>query len=98
MCIRDSHRLLFTVPSVRGRFLEFARSGVRLLSDGFAVSRGLPRDDLKLQVTATAIIDAAGCAFDRWQQSGGAADLLVLFDEATDALIDGITELRRSGS
>jgi len=50
------HRLLFTVPSVRGRFLEFARSGVRLLSDGFAVSRGLPRDDLKLQVTATAII------------------------------------------
>lgn len=91
------HRLLFGVPAIRARFLEFTRSGVRLLAERFSAERGLPDHDLKLQVTAIAIIDVAGVAFDRWQQSGGTDDLLALFDQATDALIDGVAEIDRSG-
>jgi hypothetical protein len=69
-----------------------------LLAERFSADRGLPEDDdLKLQLTSLAIIDAAGVAFDRWQQSGGKADLLALFDQATDALIDGVAEVGRSG-
>jgi AcrR family transcriptional regulator len=88
------HQLLYRVPAVRGRFLEFARSGVEQVAATLARARGLPEDDLKLQLTAIAIIDAAGSAVERWQQSGGEEDLLVLFDRATDALIDGIAEMR----
>jgi len=33
-------------------------------------------------------------ALDRWQQSHGEEDLIALFDRATDALIDGIAEMR----
>ncbi len=88
------HQLLYRVPEVRGRFLEFARSGVEQVAAILARARGLPEDDLKLQLTAIAIVDAAGSAMERWQQSGGEEDLLVLFDQATDALIDGIAEMR----
>ena len=93
------NRLLFSAPAVRARFLDFARAGVELLSAGFAARRGLPReDDLKLQMTAAAIVDAAAAAFDRWQRSDGKADLMALLDEATDALIAGVGELRPSSS
>jgi AcrR family transcriptional regulator len=91
------NRVLFTVPAVRARFRgDFARDGVEQLGSNFASSRGLPHDDLKLRLTAGAIVDAIEAALDRWQKSGGEADLLALFDQATDALIDGIGELRRS--
>lgn len=91
------NRMLFTVPAVRARFLDFARAGVEQLSAGFAARRGLgPEDDLKLQMTATAIVDAASAAFDRWQRSDGKTDLLPLLDETTDALIAGVGELRPS--
>jgi AcrR family transcriptional regulator len=91
------NRLLFSVPAVRARFLDFARAGVEVLTTGFAARRGLgPEDELKLQMTATAIVDAAGAAFDRWQRADGKADLLALLDEATDALIAGVAELRPS--
>ena len=90
------NRLLFTVPAVRGRFLEFARAGVEVLSAGLAERRGLAPDDLKLRMTATAIVDAAGAAFDRWQRADGKTDLMPLLDEATDALIAGVSELRPS--
>jgi AcrR family transcriptional regulator len=92
------YRLLFGVPAVRARFLEFARAGVAQLNAALAPRRGLPHDDLKRQLTAIAIIDAAGSALDRWQQSDGKADLIALFDQATDALIDGIAEMRPSGT
>jgi AcrR family transcriptional regulator len=88
------YRLLFDVAAVRARFLEFARSGVERLNAALATRRGLAHDDLKLQLTAIAIIDAAGTALDRWQQSDGEEDLIALFDRATDALIDGIAEMR----
>jgi AcrR family transcriptional regulator len=90
------NRLLFSVPAVRGRFLEFARAGVELLSAGFAEHRGLAPDDLKLRMTAMALVDAAGAAFDRWQRADGKIDLMPLLDEATDALIAGVSELRPS--
>jgi AcrR family transcriptional regulator len=88
------HRLLFTVPALRARFLEFARSGTEDLSASFAAKRGHAREQLKLRLTAIAIVDAAGAAFDQWQRSLGKDDLLVLFDQAIEALIDGIGELR----
>lgn len=47
-------------------------------------------------MTATAIVDAAGAALDRWQRTDGKTDLLALLDEATDALIAGVGELRPS--
>jgi len=89
------YRLLFSVPAVRARFLEFARTGVAQLHSAFAERRGLSGADLKLQMTAIAIIDAAGEAFDGWQRDGGKSDLLVLFDEAIDALVEGVSEMRR---
>jgi AcrR family transcriptional regulator len=88
------HRLLFGVPAVRARFLEFARSGVAQLGAAISMRGGVAHDDLKLQLTAIAIIDAAGAALDRWQRHDGEEDLLALFDQATDALIDGIAEMR----
>lgn len=90
------HRLLSTVPAVRARFLEFARSGVDQFNALYAEARNLPPDDLRLRLTAFAMVDAAGVACDLWQASHGKRDLIGLYDEATDALIDGIAELRRS--
>ena len=88
------YRLLFGVPAIRARFFEFARSGVQQLTATLATDRGLPQDDLKLQLTAIAIVDAASSALDRWGQSNGKDDLIALFDQATDALIDGVAEMR----
>jgi AcrR family transcriptional regulator len=89
------NRLLFREQALRARFLEFAREGVEQIGAAFAASRGLSPDDLVLQVTAAALIDAVLCASDRWQASGGTADLLALVDEATGALVDGVTGIAR---
>jgi len=89
------YRLLFAVPAVRARFLEFARSGVAQLHAAYAERRGVQAGDLKVQMTAIAIIDAAGEALDGWQRDGGKSDLLALFDEAIDALVEGVSEMRR---
>jgi AcrR family transcriptional regulator len=92
------HQLLFRVPSVRAQFLEFARSGVEQLAALLAAKRGSSTEatQLQLQLTAVAIIDAAGAAFDRWQKDGGKGDLITLFDQATDALIEGVSQLQPS--
>jgi AcrR family transcriptional regulator len=87
-------RLMATVPEVRARFLEFARAGIGQLTTAFAAQRDLPADDLKLQLTAMAVIDIAFVAMERWQDSGGRLDLLALFDQATEAMIAGVGELR----
>jgi AcrR family transcriptional regulator len=92
------HRLLDTVPEIRASFLEFARSGVEVLTASFAAKRGLDPDDIELHVTAAAIMDAAGAAFSRWQRAGGKPDLIALFDQATDSLIKGIGEMQPSGA
>jgi AcrR family transcriptional regulator len=93
------NQLLFSVPAVRARFLDFARAGVDQLVAGFAARRGLQsRDELKLQMTAMAIVDAAGAALDRWQRTDAKTDLLGLLDETTDALITGVGEIRPSSA
>jgi AcrR family transcriptional regulator len=89
------NRLLFSETALRGRFLEFAREGVEQIGAAFAASRGRTPDDLVLQVTAAALIDAVLWASDRWQASDGNADLLALVDEATDALVDGVAGISR---
>jgi AcrR family transcriptional regulator len=83
-------RLLFSESALRARFLEFSREGVEQIGAAFAASRGLAPDDLVLQVTAAALIDAVGWALDRWQASEGKADVMALVDEATDALVEGV--------
>lgn len=90
------NRLMFSEPALRARFLEFAREGIEQLGTALAASRGLAADDLVLQVTAAALIDAAALAIDRWQASGGKADLMALFDQAIDALIEGVTGMTRA--
>ena len=88
-------RLLFSEPALRARFLEFGREGVDHIGAAFTASRGIPADDLVLQVTAAALIDAVGWACDRWQASDGKADLLALVDQATDALVEGVAGIPR---
>ena len=96
---RDPHRLLarhhilFAVPAVRARFVEFARDGIERLIGSLPGERG-QSEDLKIHLTAIAILDAAGAALDSWQRSDGKEDLLALLDHATDALIEGVAELR----
>lgn len=90
------HRILFAVPAVRARFVEFARDGIERLIGALRGERG-ESEDLKIHLTAIALLDAAGAALDTWQRSDGNKDLLVLLDHATDALIDGVAELRPAG-
>ena len=88
-------RLLFSEPALRARFLGFAREGVEQVGAACAALRGLSPDDLVLQVTAAALIDAVGWACDRWQASDGKADLLALVDEVTNALVKGVAGISR---
>jgi AcrR family transcriptional regulator len=88
-------RLLFSEPALRARFLGFAREGVEQVGAACAALRGLSPDDLVLQVTAAALIDAVGWACDRWQASDGKADLLALVDEVTNALVEGVAGISR---
>jgi AcrR family transcriptional regulator len=87
--------LLFSEPALRARFLEFSREGVQQIGAAFVAARGPTPDDLILQVTAAALVDAVLWASDRWQASDGKADLLALVDEATDALVDGVAGISR---
>jgi AcrR family transcriptional regulator len=89
------NRLLFSEPALRARFLEFSREGVQQIGAAFVAARGPTPDDLILQVTAAALVDAVLWASDRWQASDGKADLLALVDEATDALVDGVAGISR---
>jgi AcrR family transcriptional regulator len=90
------HRILFSVPAVRARFLEFARDSVERLTTSLRHGGG-ESEDLKIRLTAIAILDAAGAALDAWQESDGKKNLLVLLDQTIDALIEGIAELRPAG-
>ena len=47
----------------------------------------------ELELTATAIIDAAIAAADRWQQSEGVASPTNLFDTAVSALVQDVVQL-----
>jgi AcrR family transcriptional regulator len=89
---RDPERLLMrirlaaTVPEVRARFLDEQTHGIEELAEPFAAKRRASIDDLSLRVAASALLSAVAVACDIWQKGGGKADLLALFDDATDAL------------
>jgi AcrR family transcriptional regulator len=90
------HHILFNVPAVRARFVEFARDGIERLIESLPGARR-ESEDLKIHLTALAILDAAYAALDAWQRSDGKENLLILLDQATDALIEGVSELRPAG-
>src|SRR5262245_1125971 len=89
---RDRDRLLIrirlaaTVPEVRARFLEAQTHGVEELAGPLAAKRGTAVDALTLRVAASAMLATGSVACDIWQSGNGKADLLELFDDATNVL------------
>jgi MftR C-terminal domain len=75
-----------SVPEVRARFLDAQTQGIDELAELFAAKRGAPVDDPTLRIAASALLTTISVAADIWQSGGGQADLLELFDDATDAL------------
>jgi hypothetical protein len=53
----------------------------------------LTADELKTRVIATALAAAVTAALDVWQRGDGASNLLAIFDQASDSLVDGFREL-----
>jgi MftR C-terminal domain len=78
----------------RPRFLDAQTHGVELLAPLLARERGTSTDELHLRVVGSALIAAVFVALDLWQKDGGKRDLLVLLDDATDALAKGLRELQ----
>src|SRR5512132_348167 len=89
-------RLASTVPELRARFVDERTHGVELLAPLLASKRGSRTDDLSVQVIGSALLAAVSAALDRWQESGGKSDLVDLLDQATDALVEGVRDLRPS--
>jgi AcrR family transcriptional regulator len=86
-------RLSLTVPELRARFFNEQTHGVELLMPMLAKQRGAD-DELRLRVIGTALLAAVSVALDLWQKSDGKRDLLALLDQATDALAEGMHELK----
>jgi MftR C-terminal domain len=86
-------RLSLTVPELRARFLNEQTQGVELLMPMLAKKRGAA-DELRLRVIGTALLAAVSVALDLWQKSDDKRDLLALLDQATDALAEGMHELK----
>jgi AcrR family transcriptional regulator len=87
-------RLAVTVPELRARFLDEQTHGVEHLAPHLARRRGVPTDDLKLRVIASALIAAVSVALDLWQRDGGKDDLVALLDHAIATLAEGVRELQ----
>jgi MftR C-terminal domain len=79
-------RLAFTVPELRARFLDEQTHGIEGIAELLETRRGAPVDYLSLRVVGSALLSAVWVALDLWQRDAGRADLLALFDQATDAL------------
>ena len=97
---RDPARLLSrvqlsaSVPELRARFLVEQNNGVELLAPLLARKRAVRGDDLRLRVIGSSLLAAVSVALDIWQKDNGNSDLLALLDRATDALAEGMSELR----
>jgi hypothetical protein len=81
-------RLMATVPELRSRFLDAQTHGVEQLATPLARKRGVREDELRLRVTASALLAAVGVALDLWQKGDGKDDLLALVDRAIDSLAE----------
>jgi AcrR family transcriptional regulator len=86
-------RLLNSVPELRARMLKQQDTAGELLASLLAERRGMAGNDLGLRVLAAAMSAAVLVAFDAWEKNGGKADLLVLVDQAMDALADGLRDV-----
>jgi AcrR family transcriptional regulator len=89
-------RLTDTVPELRARFLDLQTQGIEEIAHFLASKRDTPVDDLSLQVVGSALLAAVTVALDRWQKDEGKSDLLALLDQATEALAEGVRDLRQS--
>jgi hypothetical protein len=58
-----------------------------------ARKRGLPADDMTVEVLAAAFGAAITVALEAWVRDDGKGDLLALLDRAIDALVAGLREL-----
>ena len=65
-----------TSPVLRGRLGDVLRSWEHALADALAERRGVPRDDLEAQVSATAAIAVWQYAVQRWLADDRAGDNL----------------------
>jgi AcrR family transcriptional regulator len=88
-------QLMFTVPELRARFLDMQAQGVHDLAQLLRGKCEVAADDLSVQVVGSALFAAVSVALDRWQKDEGKSDPLALLDRATDALAEGVRELRR---
>jgi AcrR family transcriptional regulator len=89
-------RLSVNVPELRARLLVEQANGVELLATLLARKRGTHTDDLRLRVLGSSFLAALFVALDLWQKDNGKTDLLALLDQATDALVDAMSELQSS--
>jgi AcrR family transcriptional regulator len=87
-------RLALSVPDLRARFLDAQSHGVELLAPLLAHKRSAPTEELQLRVVSSALLAAVFVALDLWEKDGGKRDLLTLLDEATDALAEGMRDVR----
>jgi AcrR family transcriptional regulator len=87
-------RLLTTVPELRARLRDEQRSGEKLMAALLAHKRGMPADDLGVQVLAAAFGSAVLVALDEWVKRDGKSDPRALLDQALDSLADGLRELK----
>jgi AcrR family transcriptional regulator len=79
-------RLLTTVPELRARLRDDQRTGEREMAEHLARTRGIPADDLGVQVLAAAFGAAIIVALERWVEDDGKSDLLEMLDRALESL------------
>jgi AcrR family transcriptional regulator len=87
-------RLLMTVPELRARLRDEQRNGEKFMAALLAQKRGLPADDLGVQVLASAFGSTVMVVLDEWVKRDGKSDPLALLDEALDSLAAGMRELQ----
>lgn len=86
-------RLLTTVPELRARLRDDQRTGERRMAEHLAARRGVPVDDLAVQVLAAAFGATIIVALEKWVEEDGRNDLMELLDRALESLAAGMQEL-----
>jgi hypothetical protein len=84
-------RLLTTVPELRARLLETQSEAAKFAS---MLARQRGADELEVRVVIAALSAVIVAALDAWQQADGKGDLMAIFDRMTQALVEGVSELR----
>jgi AcrR family transcriptional regulator len=79
-------RLFASVPEIRARFRDAQTHGLEEVAEVLKEKRRAPVDDLSLRVATSAMLSTVFVATDVWESGGGKADLVELFDKATEVL------------